>query len=47
VTDQELAQQIEELRLTLDTLLRIVTRLETRVCKLAIHMGAAHLIETR
>jgi hypothetical protein len=47
MTDQELTQQIEELRLTLDVLMKITTRLETRLCKLIVHLGAEHLIETR
>ena len=47
MTDKELAAQVEELRLTLDMLVKITTRLETRLCKLIVHLGAEHLIETR
>jgi hypothetical protein len=44
MTDQE---RLEAIEANLSLLLRLVTRLETRLCKLIVHLGAEHLIETR
>jgi hypothetical protein len=50
MTDQDyeaLMGRIDALEMRLDIITRMLTRSETRLCKLLEHLGAAHLIESR
>ena len=47
MTDKELRERLETLEASLAALMHVLTRTETRLCKLITHVGAAHLIESR
>ena len=50
MTDEDfeaLMERLETIEASLALLTAIVTRLETRTCKLIVHLGAEHLIQSR